>query len=136
MSSRYAAATAVPVERSRAELERTLHRYGADAFVFGWDQKGAMVQFGYRGRNVRVQVPYPGPTGSQKKHEQAQRQRWRILLLLVKSQIEAVECGLMKFEEAFLPWLVLKDGQTVLQTMVPQLPPADPSVGRLKEAHR
>ena len=36
--TRYASRTEVPVERSRAELERILHRYGCDAFAFGWDR--------------------------------------------------------------------------------------------------
>lgn len=118
MSSRYAAKTQVPVTRSKAELEQVLIRYGCDAFVAGWNQENAMVQFSYQGRNVKVIVPYPKEAS-----ERVQRQRWRILLLLVKAQLEAVECGLMKFEEAFLPWMVLKGGATVYETMLPQLPP-------------
>lgn len=89
-----------------------------------------MVQFAYKGRNVMITVPYPKDS-----NERAQRQRWRILLLLVKAQIEAVECGLMKFEEAFLPWMVLKDGSTVFQRMLPELP-APSEVRRLKEVNR
>jgi hypothetical protein len=134
MSSRYAKDTQVPVANSRAEVERVLIRYGCDAFVSGWSNEGAMVQFGYKGRNVKISVPYPANVAG-KKFEQAQRQRWRVLLLLVKAQIEAVECGLVKFEEAFLPWIVLKDGSTVYQYVQPQLP-AGTDRPRLKEANR
>lgn len=117
MSSKFAEKTRVPVTQSKAELERVLVRYGCDAFVSGWSQESAMVQFSYMGRNVQITVPYPKDAD-----DRVQRQRWRVLLLLVKAQIESVECGLMKFEEAFLPWLVLKSGTTVYQTMLPELP--------------
>ena len=59
LQARFAANTAVPVERSRAEIERTLVRYGCTAFVSGWDPAGAMIQFQYKGRNIIVRVPYP-----------------------------------------------------------------------------
>lgn len=132
--SRYAADTKVPVIQSRAEIERTLVRYGCDAFVSGWSGDGAMVQFGYKGRNVKVSVPYPKNV-SGAKYDKAQRQRWRVLLLLVKAQLEAVESGLMPFEEAFLAWMVLQDGKTVMETMLPQLPPAVVPL-RLKDGRR
>lgn len=120
--SRYAKTTQVPVDRSRSEIERTLKAYGCDAFAFGWEPAGAMIQFGYKGRAVRVSVPMP--QGDDRAAAQVERQRWRILLLLIKAQIEAVEIGLATFEEAFLPWMLLADGSTVAQKMVPQLPPA------------
>ncbi|MEY2849632.1 MAG: Leptospira phage [Actinomycetota bacterium] len=121
--SGYAADTSVPVERSRAEIENVLKKYGCDAFVSGWSPDGAMIQFAYRGRSAKVAIPYP-KEHSQAKLERAQRQRWRILLLLVKAQLESVRCGLQSFEEAFLPWMLLLDGSTVAETMIPQLPPA------------
>jgi hypothetical protein len=127
VSSRYARDTKVPVTRSKAELEHVLTRYGCDAFVSGWNQENAMVQFSYQGRNVKVIVPYPKDA-----NERDQRQRWRILLLLVKAQLEAVECGLMKFEEAFLPWMVLKNGLTAYEVMAPEIP----APKLLKEANR
>lgn len=126
MSSRYAAHTKVPIERSRAEIERVLAKYGCDAFVSGWSNEGAIIQFSHKGRSVRISVPYDNEN-----RERAERQRWRILLLLVKAQLEAVECGLLKFEEAFLPWMVLKSGATVYETMLPQLP-AEAATLRLK----
>jgi hypothetical protein len=125
--SRYARRTEVPVTRSKAELEHVLLKYGCDAFVSGWNQENAMVQFSYQGRSVKVVVPYPKDCD-----EREQRQRWRILLLLVKAQLEAVECGLMKFEEAFLPWMLLKNGATVYEVMAPELP----APKQLKEVNR
>jgi len=37
----YAEDTRVPIERSRSEIERTLERYGATAFSYGWDEQRA-----------------------------------------------------------------------------------------------
>jgi hypothetical protein len=34
--ARYAAETTVASDRSRAEIERILERYGASSFMYGW----------------------------------------------------------------------------------------------------
>lgn len=132
--STYAAKTEVPVERSRAEIERTLQRYGATSFAYGWDQTGAVVQFEAAGRRVRFVLPLPdrndpafttcwrGEYGSvhwrtqeaaQKLWEQACRQRWRALLLVIKAKLEAVEVGITTFEDEFLAHICLPQGGTV-----------------------
>lgn len=41
--SRYAEGTDVPVERSKAQIEEILRRYGASAFASGWDKQHAML---------------------------------------------------------------------------------------------
>ncbi len=43
MSRRYAAGTDVGVSKSKAEIERTLVRYGADQFAYGIDGTQAMI---------------------------------------------------------------------------------------------
>jgi hypothetical protein len=35
--SKFAENTSVSAERSRAEIEKTLRRYGADQFMYGWE---------------------------------------------------------------------------------------------------
>lgn len=55
----YAEKTEVPAERSRAEIERTLQRYGADSFMYGWEQDRAVVQFRAQNRYVRFVVGMP-----------------------------------------------------------------------------
>ena len=131
----YAASTEVTVERSRAELERTISRYGADQFMYGWDAEQAVVQFRAQGRHVRFLLPMPSradfartPTGKQKSApaaeaawEQACRQRWRALNLVVKAKLEAIEAGISTFDDEFMAQLVLPDGSTVGQFMAPQL---------------
>lgn len=53
----YAADTSVPVERSKNEKERTLERYGADAFMYGWDRtsNAAVMAFEVEGRRIRFE---------------------------------------------------------------------------------
>jgi len=43
---KYAQHTSVSSERSRMEIERTLKRYGAKAFIYGWEEKHAKIFIG------------------------------------------------------------------------------------------
>ena len=66
--SRFAETTTVPIERSKAEIEKTLRRYGAEQFVSGWDQKRAMIGFRMEGRHVQFVLPMP----SREKYQQTE----------------------------------------------------------------
>lgn len=57
--SRYAADTSVSAEKSRAEIEATLRRYGADSFGYGWETDRAIVQFRMLDRQVRFVLDMP-----------------------------------------------------------------------------
>lgn len=57
----------------------------------------------------------------EKAYEQACRQRWRALNLAVKAKLEAVSSGIASFEEEFLAHIVLPNGKTVGNLLVPQL---------------
>ncbi len=57
----YAQHTSVPVERSRAEIEGILRRFGADQFVSGWDSHAAMIGFRCHNRAVRFVLPLADP---------------------------------------------------------------------------
>ena len=134
---RYAAQTDVTTDRSRAEIERTLQRYGADQFFYGWQEGAATIGFRMHDRRVQFVLPMPDPksdeftvtpqgweraaTAATKMYEQALRQKWRALSLVVKAKLEAVESGITTFEEEFLAHIVLPNGQRVGQFMVPQI---------------
>ncbi len=136
---RYAESTSVPVERSKAEIERTLTRYGASQFMSGWDAGGkAILGFVLDGRMVQMNLQLPSihdpkfhrtPTGRTRKRndaaerawEQECRSRWRALALVVKAKLEAVESGISTFETEFLAHIVLPDGKTVGGWIAPQL---------------
>lgn len=113
---RYAETTRVPVARSRAEIERTLARYGADAFGYGSEGRCRLVTFRAGGRHVRIDIVLPeGCT------EQQERQKWRALLLTIKAKLEAVESGIATFEEEFMAYVLLPSGETVGEWAQPQL---------------
>lgn len=135
---RYAENTSVSTEKSRGEIERTLQRYGATGFMYGWQGDRAAVQFDMNARRIRFELPLPDPkdrafthTPSTRKPrtaaqaaeawEQACRQRWRALSLAIKAKLEAVECGITDFESEFLAHIVLPGGQTVGRWMLPQI---------------
>jgi hypothetical protein len=105
----YATRTRVPVEKSRAEIERTVRKYGASGFVSGWQGDRVKIEFLCRNRHIRMVMSEPAP-------EQPRRQKWRSLLLLVKAKLEAVDAKIMTFEEAFLSDVVLPDGRTVWES--------------------
>lgn len=129
MGGRYAADTKVSVERSRAEIEKTLMRYGCSGFMYGWEDTMAVVAFKAHDKMVRFNLPMPDfnsddfqltPTGqvrsqtsAESAYDQAIRQRWRALSLAIKAKLEAVEVGIVSFEDEFLAHFVLPGGQTV-----------------------
>jgi hypothetical protein len=134
----YAENTNVPVEKSKAEIERLLQRYGANQFVSGWDEKRAFVAFRMFGRQIKFVITLPERSDRQFTHtdgrglrrteakvyeawEQACRQRWRALALVIKAKLEAVETGITVFEDEFMAHIVLPDGQTVGEFMRPQI---------------
>lgn len=135
--ARYAATTEVPSDRSRSEIERTLRRYGAAAFAYGWEGNHAQVGFKLAGRQIKFILPLPDPdsdeftltpTGrdrsdkaAEEAYEQAVRQRWRALALVIKAKLEAVEAGISTVEREFLDAIMLPDGRTVGDWLGPQL---------------
>ena len=134
--SRYAKQTTVTPAKSRAEIESIITRYGADQFAYGWQDEQAMIQFRFERRVVRFVLTMPdrdddefsltpagrrrrSTDGTLKEWEKACRQIWRALALVVKAKLEAVESGIVTFDEEFLPYLLLPDGTTVASNVIP-----------------
>ncbi len=133
----YAESTSVSVESSKAEIERTLQRYGADQFMHGWTNYQAVVSFKMNERHIKFLLTLPDrndaqfqktPTGKkrtanqvEKEYEQACRQRWRALNLVIKAKLEAVAAGISAFEDEFMANIALPDGSTVGEFMRPQI---------------
>ena len=134
--STYAATTSVSTEQSRAEIERTLQRWGADQFMYGWDGDRAVIGFRASGRQIKFVIDLPDRNDREFTHhsrsrrtadaalkawEQACRQRWRALALVIKAKLEAVESGISEFESEFLAHIVLPNGSTVGDWVAPQI---------------
>lgn len=118
--------TGEPVHMPRAVergVETTLTRYGADALLSGFEPGTAWVQFRAAGRIVKFAAPLPvrDKYRTERQFEQAGRTRWRALLLVIKAKLESIESGIESFDEAFLPHIVLPDGQTVKRWLEPQI---------------
>lgn len=136
--TRFAADTSVSVERSKAEIERLLDRYGASSFASGRDGNMAMIGFTIENRTIRFMLPLPDPSATEfrmtpggrrersqpdqaRAWEQACRSRWRALLLVIKAKLEAAACGISTIEDEFLAWTVLPGGKTVGEAIRPQI---------------
>lgn len=136
--TKYAANTQVSSSASRTEIEKTLTRYGASDFAYGWTGGQAMVGFGVHGRQVRFYLPLPdrqdkafthtpergtrrSTSAAEAEYEKSVRQRWRALALVIKAKLEAVESGIVTFDEEFLAHLVLPGGQSVHDAVMPQV---------------
>lgn len=134
----YATNTSVSVEKTRAEIETTLAKYGATKFAYMSDVDHSVIGFAMGGKMVKFLLPLPNRkekefwyTPSRKRQrteaeayrewEQACRARWRALLLCIRAKLEAVECGITTFEQEFLAHLVLPSGQTVGEYAIPRL---------------
>lgn len=133
--SKFAAETAVSPEKTLAEIQSTLKRYGATKYAYLEDEHQVGVGFEMRGWRVRFIMPLPDPENTKRDstgrymgekqageaHGKATRQRWRALLLTIKAKLESVESGIEQFEEAFMAQIVLPSGQTMAEWAVPQI---------------
>jgi len=131
---RYAERTAVPVDRTRSEIEKLLERHGARSFVYGTTNGQALLAFEMRERRLRFLVPLPSTnkTGSNENSVKAEtRRRYRALLLVLKAKLEAVDSQIVQFDEEFLAHIVIEGNTTVGDRMVPAIPDALKHAGAL-----
>lgn len=135
--TRFAEGTEVSVEKSRAEIERLIIRYGATSTAFMNAPGRALIMFEAQARRIVFELPLPDITekkfdrdgrGSRRSPEkrmqvweQACRQRWRALALVIKAKLEAVESGITSFEDEFLAHIMMPDGQTVASHVKPTI---------------
>ena len=137
--NRYASKTVVGEDRSRAEIEKMLMRFGADQFAYATDegQRAAAIQFRYRGLMVRMTLALPSPDDPRitetprgrrrspgilrTEYERERRRRWRALALAIKAKLVAVEEGITTFEVEWLPYVLWGDGRTTAEHLIPAI---------------
>lgn len=136
MSLPYSTATAG--DSALLELQRTLAKFGCQSFGTMTDaEKGiTVVQFKWRNQTVALHASWKGyavawlkenpwtyrKRGTRQEHEQAalaqaQKSVCSVLRDWVKGQITAVECGVMSFEAAFMPHMLLPDGRRLIEAV-------------------
>ena len=134
---RYAEKTKVSPGNSKVEIERILTRYGAGQFAYGSGPKRAMVGFSIDKWYVRFILPLPNPKDKQfwttptgrsrgsdaaaREYDQEIRRLWRALALTIKSKLETVQSGILTFQEEFMANIVLSDGKTISQHVLPRI---------------
>lgn len=140
MAGKYASETSVSVEKSRAEIEATLAKYGADAFAYSIDGRYVRLAFRMLERHYRFGLTLPDKAADEfnlykrgsaqyrrEPHtalaawEQACRSIWRALALVIKAKLEAVAAGISTVEDEFLAHMVLPNSETVSEWIKPQV---------------
>lgn len=103
---RFAEGTSVASEKTRAEIERLVRRRGATSFGTLSTPHGTSLAFQINKRNIRFELPLP-PIQDPIKREAEERRLWRCLALNVKAKFEAVENGIVSFDQEFLAHIVV-----------------------------
>lgn len=127
--------TATAGDRAINEMQKTLAAFGCQSFGTMTDNERQVmiVAFKWRDRQVHLEASWKGyaqallkSRGHLTGHGQRQRDREQkaleqakvsvcsVLRDWVKGQTTAVECGVLSFETAFMPHMLLKDGRRVI----------------------
>jgi hypothetical protein len=127
--------TSISIERSCAEIKKTLQRIGADQFIYSRQGNFEVIEFHARGWQVKFCLPLPSRADfiyTAAKHrrrrmqvvsswEQACKIAWREFVLIFKAKIRAIENGVTEFEDEFLAQIELPSGHQVGQWIRPQI---------------
>lgn len=133
--SKYAEKTTVSPEKTLAEIQCLLIKYGANKFMYAQEENRVGIGFCINNKSVRFVLPLPDKKDFQKRtdgtwrgererenaYQQAIRQRWRALLLSIKAKLESVQSGIETIEEAFMAQIVMPNGQTMSEWAAPQI---------------
>jgi hypothetical protein len=141
---RYAEDTAVPISRSRGEIDTLLRSWGAQGIQWtdDYEHDRVILRFVWpRGEQrfmARFAIRLPGRADlepgaidrrtrrvSSGKLERLMADRGkrehRVLALWLKAALNAVDCGLVEAETLFLPFLEDRNGNTVAELALPRL---------------
>ena len=124
--AKFAAGTSVSVSRSQGELKHLVcERWGATTYMMGEDSSRVVVQFqidacndelsATRPLNIRMEMPKGG------KNDKEQREDWRAFVMVVKAKFVAIDSGISTIEREFLPDIVMPNGRTIEQNVMPAL---------------
>lgn len=142
----------LPYEESTAkdplsELNRALAKFGCQTFGVMTDAERGMtiVQFKWRTRQISVEASWKGYAAAwlkahpwtrntnrtRQEHDaralaQARISVGCVLRDWIKGQITAIECGVMSFDAAFMPHMLLPSGERVIDRVTANLLPPPP----------
>lgn len=136
MPRKFAQDTKVPISKTRGEIDRLLRQWKASGVQWTdeWDADRVTLRFEWahdsNNFRARISIGLPGredfadeaidrrsgdlsEAKMEKLLEGRGKQEHRLLLLMLKSLLNAVEAGVISDVEAFLPYLEGQDGKTV-----------------------
>ncbi|WP_139346797.1 hypothetical protein [Sinomonas mesophila] len=136
MRTNYVRGASVSCSASQAEIRDMLIASGAHGVRFVSVQGNAGITFSSADRRFRLVLPLPAPTpgtpdpdhgpprpessaSESKAVQDAARHRWRQLSLLIRAKLDAVDAGIVTFDEEFLAYVVMPGGGTVFQASAP-----------------
>lgn len=119
---RYAQDTRVSSGISKEQIERELRRAGASNIFSGYDDDRKLITLGFRLelRCYKISCSTDRPT-RRCEPEQLEREAWRVLLLMTKAKLEGIAQGITTFEQEFMASLLLPDGSTVADDVLPKV---------------
>lgn len=113
---RYAQYSTIEVSKSQSQIQELLKKYGATAFVSGYDGAAGTQAIGFTIAGFKIRFSM-----AMQKEVHEDRRMWRAMLLVIKAKLEAVESDISTVEKEFLAWVVTETGQTVGEMLLPQL---------------
>jgi len=126
--------TQVDASKTVAEIQKCLVTHGASAVLNQYDGEGYIVSLSFQmiinDKNISFRLPSdwrpvleilqddPKVTNRYCTQEQALRGAWRIIQAWVEAQMAIVETEMVKIEQVFLPYAVMKDGKTLSEKII------------------
>jgi hypothetical protein len=137
MTTHYVLGASISSAASRVEIQDMLTGYGATGFRCGWEEGRAAIAFTAGNRQFRLVLALPRsadlagsagdplqprrPGTGTKSPEETARRCWHRLALLIRAKLEAVDSGIVTFDQEFLAYMVLPGGGTVFQEAAPAI---------------
>lgn len=110
--------TPVPVEKSHGQIRQLLAKHSVKAIRFTSFPSYALLEYVrevQKGQFIPYQIQIVPKFSSYKSGaggvDQAEKQVWRVAYWWLKSKLEAIEFGLVEFEQEFLPYMLLQDSE-------------------------
>ena len=111
--------TQVPVDKSQAQIRTLLNTHKVEVIRFTSFPAYALIEFGRRATKESPLIGYQLTitprlgnfnTDPINAADKAERQVWRVAYWWFKSKFEALDFGLVEFEQEFLPYIMLNVG--------------------------
>lgn len=131
----YAKDTKVSWKKSKQDIEDLVSKRGGGAFGVVTTPESVIVAFEMNDRRIRFNMLFPSledfarnskgqrvaAAQAKSSYEKELRRRWRALLFTIKAKFVSVEDGIEVFDAAFMAQIVMPNGMTTEEWLIPQL---------------